>query len=46
MENYSVIMVTIKELLLSGQYWKIGLTLVALVAMWRLPDLIKAVRWW
>lgn len=46
MEHYSVFMVAVKELLVSGQFWKIALTLIALVAVWRLPDMIEAVRWW
>lgn len=44
MEHYTVFILTIKELLLSGQFWKISVTLVSLILAWRLPDIINALR--
>lgn len=46
MEHYNVFIVTIKELVMSGHFWKIAVTLIAVILTWRLPDLIEAVRWW
>ncbi len=44
MEHYTVFIVFLKELLDSGQLWKIATTLILLILTWRLPDIIKALR--
>lgn len=46
MENYSVFIVTLKEILSNWKPWKLALTLIALVIAWRLPDVLHELRQW
>lgn len=44
MENYTVFIVTLKEVLTLVPLWAIGVTLVAMILAWRLPDIIRAIN--
>jgi hypothetical protein len=46
MEQYSVFIIVLKELLEPWSPLRVTLSLVALIAIYRLPEIITAIRWW
>ncbi|MFI3223014.1 MAG: hypothetical protein QX191_08275 [Methylococcaceae bacterium] len=46
MEQYSVFIIVLKEILEPWSPLKIGLIVVLAIMSYRLPDIITAIRWW